>query len=133
MRKEFKKFKISQQAIVIRDGKILTLRDSDGDWLLPGGRIDHDEIFWEDALRRELKEELNVSNVEILQTIGSDFGKLFDVIAVAYLCVINDLENLRLSDEHLEVKWVDIDELENHLYYKKIGKDLKMNLKLISI
>lgn len=53
--------KISQKAIVVRDGKILLVRDPSDDaiWELPGGRLHAGETPQE-GLLRELKEEIGV-------------------------------------------------------------------------
>lgn len=46
-------------AIIVRDGKVLAARRSDGaeGWELPGGKIEPSETA-EDACRREVREEL---------------------------------------------------------------------------
>lgn len=53
-------FRVSAKAIVVKDDKILLVQEPDGRWELPGGGIDASETI-EQALKRELKEELDAS------------------------------------------------------------------------
>ena len=50
------RFVTSVRAIVLREGKILAVRDPESTHITPGGRCEPDEV-WEDTLRREIAEE----------------------------------------------------------------------------
>ncbi|MDX9893695.1 MAG: NUDIX domain-containing protein [Patescibacteria group bacterium] len=117
MSKAFQTFTISQVAILIRNNKCLILEfaDNPGYWGLPGGRIDQGEE-WETAFRRELKEELNLVNFEIIDLI--DFAAWYTqsgkaVSGVAYL-IKNDHDPIKLSREHSQFAWASADELDNY-------------------
>src|SRR6266481_3249169 len=56
--------RVSVKAIIIRDGKFLCLKDPKNIWELPGGRVEFGESM-EDALKRELLEELGFKKVSI--------------------------------------------------------------------
>lgn len=80
----------SQKALIEVDGKVLLVHGSEEWWEFPGGRVDKDETSLEDALRREIKEELGL-DIEIKQIftaylfknrLGNDF------LAIIYKCMI---------------------------------------------
>ncbi len=51
-------YRVSTKAVIKNgDGKILLMRERDGQWELPGGGLDHGEDP-RDALRREISEEI---------------------------------------------------------------------------
>ncbi|MDD2807609.1 MAG: NUDIX hydrolase [Patescibacteria group bacterium] len=117
MNKKFEKFTISQVAVLVRNNKCLVLEFSDrrGYWGLPGGRIDEKENG-EAAFRREIKEELNLSDFEIIDLIDFDVwysssGKPYS--GVAYL-IKNDNDQISLSHEHSKMEWVAADDLDNY-------------------
>jgi ADP-ribose pyrophosphatase YjhB (NUDIX family) len=50
-------YRVSIKAIIRNEqGEVLLVREKDDSWSLPGGGLDHGEVF-EEALRRELYEE----------------------------------------------------------------------------
>ncbi|MFA5127605.1 MAG: NUDIX hydrolase [Patescibacteria group bacterium] len=117
-------FQISQVAILIRNDKCLILKcaDRDNEWVLPGGRIDKDETMisgnCEPAFRRELLEELNLRDVKILGVVDYDHvGKTRItkdcVLGVANL-IVNDNDEITLSEEHIELQWVTINKLDKY-------------------
>ena len=117
MKKEFEKFTISQVAVLIRDNKCLILEfaRSPGKWGLPGGRIDKGEMG-EEAFRREIKEELNLSCFEIVDIVDLDIwytpnGRA--VSAPAFL-IQNDSDKIVLSNEHTSMEWVTEDRLDDY-------------------
>lgn len=81
-------------------------------WDLPGGRIHRDESI-EQALVREVEEEIGVKNIKIIKFLDASISKIritkkdFGLILFTYLCSIDNLKNIRLTDnEHVEFKWV---------------------------
>ncbi len=117
MKKEFEKFIISQVAVLIRDNKCLILEFADhpGKWGLPGGRIDKGEMG-EEAFRREVKEELNLSRFDIVDIVDLDIWYTSNETAVsapAFL-IQNDSDEIILSNEHNKMEWAMEEELDNY-------------------
>ncbi|MGL1892595.1 MAG: NUDIX domain-containing protein [Spirochaetaceae bacterium] len=90
------------------NNEFLTLKYTNGDWAFPGGHLESGEN-WKKALLREINEEIGVkdNSISIIHPIFIDnwqydqkeyfgsvlFGKIYS----------NDI---KLSDEHSEYKWV---------------------------
>ena len=114
-----KTFYVGVKGVIVRDGKVLLLHtnanhENRGDrWEMPGGRIDGDETI-EQALRRELKEELpNIQNIEIGEILSSH-RLLKDIegnnsLVLIFYRVKADFggSEPELSEEHLEYQWAD--------------------------
>jgi len=109
--------RITTKAIIYRNSKILFVKDGKGKWELPGGKIDFGEKP-EDTLKRELSEELGFSNVKIgniiyVWTFSVVAGGInYQFILLNYEC-FTDEEKIKCSDEHIEYKWVLLDEIDN--------------------
>lgn len=112
---------IQKCLIVNHDGLILALKRSPddhsrgGNWDLPGGGYEQGENVVE-AIKREIKEEAGLSArnvtpiyVDNHMNAKSGFFEGLNVFGICYVC--RDWEGqVRLSDEHLEYKWVTPDE-----------------------
>jgi 8-oxo-dGTP pyrophosphatase MutT (NUDIX family) len=108
---------------LIRDsdsGNYLFLRRSDakdfgaGAWECVTGRVDQGESF-EQALRREVREELN-REVTIEFIIGTTHfyrgapAPENELLGVIYHCSLLDGEDVVMSHEHQEIVWLSADE-----------------------
>ena len=88
-----------------------------GKWEFPGGKIKKGE-FDEDALVREIKEELNadINVIDYLTTIRYDYPK-FHLIMHTYICTLkNDVEFVFHNDKELEhdnLIWLDKHDLDH--------------------
>lgn len=98
-----------------KDGKVLVVkRPTDkkrgGFWEFPGGKVEAGESLQE-ALRRELKEELGIEVRvgEVLEKITHVYPDEEIELYLLSVAVNRDLD----LKESLEVKWVDLQELEN--------------------
>lgn len=110
--------RIATKALIVKDGKILLLREAAtyddgsqrGRYHLPGGRVEVGEPF-QDALNREIMEETGLT-VEV----GQPFfvgewrpeikGEINQIIGIFFLCTATS-DDVKLSSEHDEFVWID--------------------------
>ncbi len=104
-------------ALVEREGKVLTgLRNYTKDkwkdvsvWTIPGGRCDEGETV-EETLRREILEEVGVSEVEIVEYIGEAKGaKEGDTVLLFYCTTTQDATCME-PEKFSEWTWIPIEE-----------------------
>lgn len=97
--------------------KYVLLRRSDdrdyapGIWECVTGRVDQGEGF-EDALRREVREELEVE-VQVEYVLGTTHfyrgtppTPENELVGVVYLCSLADPSSIRISSEHSDYRWL---------------------------
>ena len=102
-------------AIIVNDNKVFATQRGYGEWKdfweFPGGKIDAGETP-EEALRREIKEELDteIAVGELFTTINYDYPT-FHIIMHCYLCTIEN-GSLTLL-EHEAAKWLSLDQLDS--------------------
>ena len=109
------KFQVALKAFVVEGGRLLMMRESDGEqfWELPGGRIDvgEEDRPLHDVLRRELSEELGPAfAVEIGERVAAwvrppDARRPTSVFLLGYRCRRLSGE-IAISSEHVEYRWV---------------------------
>jgi ADP-ribose pyrophosphatase YjhB (NUDIX family) len=120
---------VAVKVFVENNGKLLILKDSFGEWDLPGGRIKKDEFETplEDVVQRKMKEELG-SDVHIKigqpvvfmrhermeQVTGNPTIRIF---AVGYEGKLESGE-IKLSERHTEMLWVDPADFHPEEYFK---------------
>lgn len=101
-------------AIIVHDNKIFTTQrgygEWNGGWEFPGGKVEQGETR-EQALRREIKEELNtaIEVRELFDTVEYDYPK-FHLLMDCFICKIIS-GNLELR-EHQAAKWLAKDTLD---------------------
>lgn len=107
-------------------GKALLMRrtpDDFGNWEGPGGAVEENETL-EEAIMREVLEETGLAvTPERLLYASLDEIREKKIVFLVYLCSTTD-ENVRLSGEHVEYRWVDKTECEKMLR-GGIAKDFK--------
>jgi 8-oxo-dGTP pyrophosphatase MutT (NUDIX family) len=139
------RFMVAVGAIILNTdtNKVLLIKRSDysgiadGIWEFPTGRIDQFETF-DAAVRREVLEESGISQLEIVgpstvyEFMRGDHDSSNEVRAVNFACTTAQQE-IVLSDEHTEYRWLPIDEaiaLVTHpnikLNLEKFIKDMKL-------
>ena len=114
---------LTTDGIILKNRKILLVKRQTspfiGYWAIPGGHVDYGERV-EDALKREMKEELGIS-VKIKKLIGvySDPKRdpRYHTVAVVYLCQ-KIKGKIQLNREASEFKYFSLKNLP-----KKIGFD----------
>ena len=109
---------ISQVGLWFRGNKVLILEDAryPGEWVIPGGRIDEGEDVAV-AFARELKEELGLEGFEVGPVVDADVWytprRNRPYCAIARMIYGDFLdEQIKLSHEHLQFKWVTEEELD---------------------
>ena len=81
-------------------------------WEFPGGKVDNQETF-ENALKREIKEELSI-NIKVINHIASEKHKddTIDVEVHYFLC--ESINEFIFLSEHEDMKWVYKQDLSNY-------------------
>jgi 8-oxo-dGTP pyrophosphatase MutT (NUDIX family) len=121
MRSQVDRFPVSVKGVVIHGGCILLLLNERGEWDLPGGRPESGEDH-RAALVREVAEETGLS-VEVSGMLGEH---LFEVLPqrvvriVAFGCRVSGSSDVALSDEHLDVRWLPLSEIGEHVAGHKL-------------
>ena len=103
-------------ALIEKSDKVLIVQRSRSDrynkcaWELPGGKIEFGESII-DALRREVKEEVNLE-IDVLfpLTVSSRLRYNKHVIVIIFLCSYKS-GWVKLSNEHSSFKWVNPEEI----------------------
>ena len=111
---EIENQKISIKGIFRRGDKFLVLYEANKWWELPGGKLELGESL-DECFAREIGEELGWQNVKISKFVHAfvHHSKLYKTQYVI-LCVAAEPseEEIKLSDEHEEYRWLTIDEIE---------------------
>lgn len=103
---------VSVKGVVAWDGRVVVLRNRRGEWELPGGRLDATDATPEDALHREMHEELGLVvtvDAAIDSWIHTVPGRR--VLVVTYACRADRPPSLTHGDEHTDVAALGLDEL----------------------
>ena len=119
-KQKLEKYWISLAGVLIRDNKCLIMEPSNspGKWDIPGGRIDIGENY-NDALIRELKEEVGFVNVVVQGVVDYDIWytekRNLPICAIAHL-ISTEETDLILSHEHLSYEWVTREDLKKYTF-----------------
>ena len=113
-----------------KTNKVLLLQRNDGNnvWEIPGGKRENNEDIV-DALKREVQEEtgliINEYKLVYVSPIFENHPFLKPFLNIGYLCFV-DNNDVIISNEHIDYKWVSIEELAIYLD-NEIFSDLKIN------
>lgn len=103
-------------AIIVDGGRVFATQRGYGErkdwWEFPGGKIEQGEQA-EEALRREIKEELdiNIEVGELVDIVEYDYPN-FHLLMNCYQCSIANPSRIRLM-EHEDARWLTKDELRS--------------------
>ena len=103
----------------IKTNKVLLLQRNDGNnaWEIPGGKRENNEDIVS-ALKREVKEEtglvINEYKLVYVSPIFENHPVLKPFLNIGYLCLV-DNSDVIISNEHIDYKWVSVEELVNYL------------------
>lgn len=116
--------------------KILLFYGNDMDYyMLPGGKV-HQLEKSEDAIKREIIEELGLNNLKfdlvgISEEIVKDKKNDIHQITLTYKCIYEDEISKELfksiESDWINFKWVDINELDNYKIHPSNVKELIKN------
>jgi len=97
--------------LIFDNKKVLVAKTKNGEWEFPGGKINESEKY-EDAIMREIKEELNLS-VEVIEEIGSIEIDIDEktIQLFTFILVKGSINGIQLNI-HSEYKLVNYDELK---------------------
>lgn len=119
MHKKLKTVLVAAVILVDHDGRILLAQRPEGKalaglWEFPGGKVEPDETP-EDALCRELKEELDITTAPSCLaplTFASHSYDHFHLLMPVYICRVWEGTAKPLEDQKLA--WVHSDKIENY-------------------
>ncbi len=108
------RFPVSVKGVVIRGGKVILVRDERDEWELPGGKLELSESP-EVCLAREIAEELNltIEPENILDSWLYTIVPGVHVLVLTYGCVETVEDDPVLSDEHNELRWFPLAEVDD--------------------
>lgn len=116
--------KIVLAGIVMRDDKVLMLKRSDAEdvlpglWELPSGKKEPLE-GWRDALIREVREETGLETepmapVAVFDYVIEKSDEMRDTTQINFLMRVVGEKEVKLSGEHADFAWVSEDGLEDY-------------------
>ena len=115
-----KPYGLVMRGLLKKDEKILLLKrhpkskTNPSRWELPGGKVELGEDF-DKALIREFSEETNLS-IELSDLIGAvqeDFPHKKTIAVVMNVNITSEIPEIKISNEHVDFKWVDIEEIKD--------------------
>lgn len=113
-----KGYGLSVRGIAKKNEKILVLKRHPksktfpNQWEFPGGKAEHNEYF-DETLRREFKEETNlkVEPCKFYEAIEDEQAKIITIQIYMYVNILED-DEVKISDEHIDYTWKNINELK---------------------
>ena len=110
---EARRFPVAVKGVLIRDGKVILCRNERDEWELPGGKLELSESP-EQCLVREISEELrlDIEPESILDSWVYTIASGVHVVVFAYGCVESSRDEAVLSNEHKELQWFPLAEID---------------------
>ena len=83
-------------------------------WEFPGGKIKNDETN-EEALIREINEELSINIINYVKMISYNFNyKDLNKKVFIYFYLVNNFSGKVLNNFHKELKWIEIKDIREY-------------------
>lgn len=117
----------------VRDGnlQILTVNARTGDWEFPKGGVEGSEELQQTALR-EAREELGVSDIRLVDSFSTEYSYSFywegdpvDKTVHLYLGEVFEPDQISLSEEHSEYKWLSPNDAYNQVSHDGMQNSLE--------
>jgi 8-oxo-dGTP pyrophosphatase MutT (NUDIX family) len=107
------RFPVSVKGVIIRGRKVILVRNERDEWELPGGKLELSESPQE-CLAREIAEELQlvVEPERILDSWIYTIASGVHVLVLTYGCSESSQAEAVLSDEHKELRWFALAEVD---------------------
>jgi 8-oxo-dGTP pyrophosphatase MutT (NUDIX family) len=104
---------VSVKGVVVRGGKVILVRNGRDEWELPGGKLELSESPKE-CLAREIAEEVHlvVGAESILDSWIYTAAPGVHVLVLTYACSEASEGEAILSDEHNELRWFPLAEVD---------------------
>lgn len=130
-------FRNAAKAFITKDGKLLLIKrrlndvHKPGAWDVPGGRLELGENPYE-GLKRECREEVGIE-IDIITPFDVHHFTRDDgqkITLIIFLCRAL-AQNIKLSEEHTEYKWLNLDapvSESSEWLHESISKIKKLNL-----
>ena len=105
--------------LILQNDKLLICRrpnfkDHPLKWEFPGGKIKNDETN-EEALIREINEELSINIINYEELISYDFNyKDLNKKVFIYFYLVNNFSGKVLNNFHKELKWIEIKDIREY-------------------
>ncbi len=120
-------FYIGIKAVIVNKDKALVVADPRfKGYDLPGGKIDEGESI-EQALRRELKEELGLEKFKMGELLFAIEKYGYKVEGISIMLIFYKVEatinKITLNDEHSEYRWIEKEELADLISQNKFRND----------
>lgn len=101
--------RVTVKAVIKSDDKILLVKEPDGRWEFPGGKVEFGHRI-EESIKRELEEELGIVEIKVGKILNA-WDWIFNLkninlqfFMLAYECFTHQKE-FKLSPEHVEYGW----------------------------
>ena len=114
--------------LILQNNKLLicqrpNFKDHPLKWEFPGGKIKNDETN-EEALMREINEELSINIINCEELISYNFNyKDLNKKVFIYFYLVNNFSGKVLNNFHKELKWIEIKDIRE---YDFLEGDLKI-------
>ncbi|MBL7056587.1 NUDIX domain-containing protein [Candidatus Woesearchaeota archaeon] len=129
----------SAGAVLFKNDKeiqFLLLHYVAGHWDFPKGHIEENETE-EETVKREIDEETNIKNIQILEGFKEKFDYYFrfnDILInkeVVFFVAKTDQERVTLSEEHIGFEWLNYHKALERITFKNSKKILEKANKFI--